>query len=134
MGSRPNSTLLYSTSKMVQQKSARPSNHPAISSLNHNASINYGIGPQWANMASDDEPLFTLGEQCGLHADYPGCGPCWWNVFVISIVTSLVDDDDLIQLAIGNTPDETDMAAMTQQITIRVSTSANSLRPGWIFP
>ena len=85
-------------------------------------------------MASDDEPLFTLGEHCGLHADLPGHGPCWWNVFVISIVTSLVDDDDLIQLAIGNTPDETDMAAMTQQITIRVSTSANSLRPGWIFP
>ena len=89
-------------------------------------------------MASDDEPepLFVLGEQCGLHiyADYPDHGLRWWNVFVIAIATSLIYDGDLIQLAIGDTPDETDRAAMTQQVTIRVSTSGHSLRPGWILP
>ena len=86
-------------------------------------------------MATDDEDaLYDVGDQCSLWADYSGWGPRWWNVFILAAVASRVDDDDMVRLAIGSSPTETDKTAMLQQTTVRVGDMDQCVRPGWTLP
>ena len=68
-------------------------------------------------MSSDDEG-FSPGDRGQLLTTYPGWGEQWWNVYVISTVVPLVGGGDIIRLAIGDRPLETDPQRMAHQVAI----------------
>ena len=84
-------------------------------------------------MSSDDEG-FSPGDRGQLLTTYPGWGEQWWNVHVISTVVPLVGGGDIIRLAIGDSPLETDPQRMAHQVAIPETDVDDSFRPGLTYP